>query len=143
MDFLLSVVTNNGWSLHQIDVENIFLQGILEEEVYMTILSGHKRENTSNLICMLNKFIYRLKQSSRGWYEKLTQFLTSCNFKVSDSDSSLFTRNNINGTMVILVYVDDIIITSNNSMEIDYIKNYLKQKFKIKDFKKLKYFLGI
>jgi Reverse transcriptase (RNA-dependent DNA polymerase) len=83
------------------------------------------------------------KQSPRVWYEILSYFLTSCNFKVSSSDSSLFTRHNTNGTTIILVYVDDIIIIDNNSREIDCIKNDLKQKFKIKDLGKLTYFLGI
>jgi Reverse transcriptase (RNA-dependent DNA polymerase) len=55
----------------------------------MTISLGHKREDSSNLVCRLNKFIYGLKQSQRAWYEKLNQFLTSCNFNVSDSDSYL------------------------------------------------------
>jgi Reverse transcriptase (RNA-dependent DNA polymerase) len=143
VQILLSVAVNNDWNLHQMDVKNVFLQGTLEEKIYMTIPPEHKREGTSNLVCRLNKFIYGLKQSPRVWYEILSYFLTSCNFKVSSFDSSLFTRHNTNGTTVILVYVDDIIITDNNSREIDCIKNDLKQKFKIKDLGKLTYFLGI
>jgi Reverse transcriptase (RNA-dependent DNA polymerase) len=140
---LLSVAINNGWHLHQMDVKNAFLQETLEEEVYITIPPGHKREGSSNLVCRLNKSIYGLKQSLKAWYKKLSQFLTSCKFKVSDSVSSLFTKHNINGTTVVLVYVDDIIITGNNPIEIDCMKKDLKQKFKIKDLGKLKYFLGI
>jgi Reverse transcriptase (RNA-dependent DNA polymerase) len=71
---LLSIAVNNSWSLHQMDVKNIFLQGTLEEEVYMTLPSGHKRENMSNFVCRLNKSIYGLKQSLRAWYGKLSQF---------------------------------------------------------------------
>jgi Reverse transcriptase (RNA-dependent DNA polymerase) len=140
---LLSIVVNNNWNFYQMDVKNTFLQGALEEEVYMTLPPGHQRENTSNLVCRLNKSIYGLKQSPRAWYEKLSQFLISCNFKVSDADSSLFIKHNTNGTTVVLVYVDDIIVTGNNQIEIDCVKKDLKQKFEIKDLGKLKYFLGI
>jgi Reverse transcriptase (RNA-dependent DNA polymerase) len=140
---LLSIVVNNSWSLHQMDVKNIFLQGTLEEEVYMTLPSGHKRENMSNLVCRLNKFIYGLKQSPRAWYGKLSQFLLSCNFKISWADTSLFIKYNENGITIVLVYVDDIIIIENSQSVIDPIKSCLKQKFDIKDLEKLKYFLGI
>jgi Reverse transcriptase (RNA-dependent DNA polymerase) len=125
------------------DVKNAFLQGALEEEVYMTLPPGHQRENTSNLVCRLNKSIYGLNQSLKAWYGKLSQFLISCNFKVSGADSSLFIKHNTNGTTVVLVYVDDIIVTGNNQIEIDCVKKDLKQKFEIKDLGKLKYFLGI
>jgi Reverse transcriptase (RNA-dependent DNA polymerase) len=79
------------------NVKNAFFQGTLEEEVYMTLSSDHKREYISNLVCMLKKSIYRLKQSLRIWYKKLSHFLISYNFKVSGADSSLFIKNNING----------------------------------------------
>jgi Reverse transcriptase (RNA-dependent DNA polymerase) len=87
----------------------------------MTLSPGHQRENTSNLVCRLNKSIYGLKQSPRAWYGKLSQFLISCNFKVSGADSSLFIKHNTNGTTVVLVYVDDIIVTGNNQIEIELI----------------------
>jgi Reverse transcriptase (RNA-dependent DNA polymerase) len=87
--------------------------------------------------------IYGLKQSPRAWYDKLSNFLISCSFKVSGAGSSIFTKNNSNGITVVLVYVDDLIITGNNQLEIDCVKRDLKNKFDIKDLGKLKYFLGI
>jgi Reverse transcriptase (RNA-dependent DNA polymerase) len=110
------------------DVKNVFLQGTLEKKVYMTLSSGHKKENISNLICRLKKSIYGLKQFSRARKRSssLTHFLFFCNFKVSDADSSLFIKHNCNGTTIILVYVNDLIITENNKMEIELIKRNLK-----------------
>jgi Reverse transcriptase (RNA-dependent DNA polymerase) len=125
------------------DVKNVFLQGALEEEVYMNLPPGHKLENASNIVCKLKKSIYGLKQSSRGWYGKLSNFLTSCNFKVSDADNSLFTKISNKNIVVVLVYVDDIIITGNDSLEINKVKRDLKYSFDIKDLGKLKYFLSI
>jgi Reverse transcriptase (RNA-dependent DNA polymerase) len=140
---LLSIAVNNGWTLHQMDVKNVFLQGTLKEEVYMNLPPGHRKENVPNLVCRLKKLIYGLKQSPRVWYCKLSNFLISHNFKISSADSSLFIKNNFNGITIVLVYVYDLIITGDNQVEIDGIKQDLKQKFDIKDLGKLKYFLGI
>ena len=85
---LLSVAVNNKWPLYQLDVKNTFLQGILEEEVYMTLPPGHKKEKNTNLACRLLKSIYGLKQSPRAWYEKLSSYLISCNFIISHNDNS-------------------------------------------------------
>jgi Reverse transcriptase (RNA-dependent DNA polymerase) len=75
----------------------------------MTLPPCHKRENMSNLVCRLNKSIYGLKQSSKAWYEKLSHFLLSCNFKTSWADTSLFTKHNEYGITIVLVHVDDIL----------------------------------
>jgi Reverse transcriptase (RNA-dependent DNA polymerase) len=74
------------------DVKNAFLQGILEEEVYMSLPPGCTQESTFNLICRLNKSIYGLKQSLYAWYDKLISHLLFCNFKMSNVDRSLFSK---------------------------------------------------
>ena len=130
---LFSIAVNNGWDLYQMDVKNAFLQGTLEEEVYMTLPPGHKLETNSNLACRLNKSIYGLKQSPRAWYGKLSSYLISCNFKISNADHSLFTKCDGINTTLILVYVNDIIITGNNLDQIQKIKKQLKEKFDIQD----------
>jgi Reverse transcriptase (RNA-dependent DNA polymerase) len=109
----------------------------------MNLPPGHGKENVPNLVCRLKKLIYGLKQSPRAWYGKISNFLISCNFKIGSADSSLFINNNFNDITIVLVYVDDLIITGDNQVEIDDIKQDLKQKFDIKDLGKLKYFLGI
>jgi Reverse transcriptase (RNA-dependent DNA polymerase) len=125
------------------DVKNIFLQGTLEKEVYMNLPPGHRKENIHNLVFRLKKSIYGLNQSPRACMSSLVIFLISHNFKISGADSSLFTKHNSNGTTVVLVYVDDLIIIGDNQVEINYVKNELKQKFDIKDLGKLKYFFRI
>jgi Reverse transcriptase (RNA-dependent DNA polymerase) len=125
------------------DVKNAFLQGNLDEEVYMTLPPGYKNEVDHNLVCKLNKSIYGLKQSPRAWYAKLSHSLLFLHFNKSSADSSMFVKYSNNITTIVLVYVDNIIITGNNEKEINNVKTYLKEKFDIKDLGKLKYFLGI
>jgi Reverse transcriptase (RNA-dependent DNA polymerase) len=89
---LLSITVNQGWELYQMDVKNIFLQGSLEEEVYMTLSPGHGKEHDARLVCKLIKLIYGLKQSSRAWYEELSSHLIFYNFKINNVDHSLFIK---------------------------------------------------
>jgi Reverse transcriptase (RNA-dependent DNA polymerase) len=140
---LLSVATNLGWDLYQMDVKNTFFQGIMEEEVYMTLPPGHKNTSNPSLVCRLKKTIYGLKQSPRAWYANLSFSLLKNNFIKSTADSSMFIKHSQNTTIIVLVYVDDIIITGNDNEEIKRVKKCLKDEFDIKDLGKLSYFLEI
>ena len=125
------------------DVKNAFLHGDLEEEVYMKLPPGHPQTHRPDLVCKLHKSIYGLKQSPRAWYAKLSSVLESIGFKRSNADSSLFVRTGGMGKLVVLIYVDDLIITGDNADEISKLKQSLHQRFDIKDLGVLKYFLGI
>lgn len=96
-----------------------------------------------NLVCRLQRSLYGLKQTSRQWFTRLSSFLISHGFRQSTSDHSLFLRFTDNVTTALLVYVDDIILTSNNIDEIQSITALLDQTFKIKDLGNLKFFLGL
>ncbi|TQD92889.1 hypothetical protein C1H46_021369 [Malus baccata] len=139
---LLSVAINCGWSLYQMDVKNAFLHGELQEEVYMQPPPGYDGIK-GNMVCKLHKAIYGLKQSPRAWYAKLSSVLEKAGFMRSNADSSLFVRTGTRGKLVVLIYVDDLIITGDNTVEIEALKLSLHQVFAIKDLGRLKYFLGI
>lgn len=95
-----------------------------------------------DMVCKLNKSLYGLKQASRQWHSKLTKALLSENFKQSIAKPSLFTKK-VNGKLItLLVYVDDVLLASNNISLIYDTKKYLDQTFKIKDLGPAKYFLG-
>jgi Reverse transcriptase (RNA-dependent DNA polymerase) len=129
--------------MSQIDIKNAFLQGTLEEDIYMTLPPRYENDSNKDLVCKLNKSIFGLKQSPREWYGKFNHSLLSHNFVKSSADSSMFVQHSSDTIVIVLVYVDDIIITWNNEKKIKNVKDYLKNKFDIKDLKKLKYFLGI
>ncbi|CAL0329477.1 unnamed protein product [Lupinus luteus] len=95
------------------------------------------------LVCKLQKSIYGLKQASRQWHDKLTTTLLQIGFIKSNSDYSLFTKHTDIGFTAILVYVDDLILTGNDLIQINHTKSVLDKKFSIKDLGDLKFFLGM
>nr|GEY09011.1 ribonuclease H-like domain-containing protein [Tanacetum cinerariifolium] len=140
---LLNVDVSNSWTVFQLNVNNAFLYGDLNENVYMNYMKppeGYFPLN--NNVCMLKKSLYRLKQAPRQWNAKLTSTLIENGFSQSKYDYPLYSKSNKDVFLALLVYVDDIIITSNNVSEIEKFKVFLKSNFMIKDLRKLKYFLG-
>ncbi|KAJ0746343.1 putative RNA-directed DNA polymerase [Helianthus annuus] len=139
---ILKLAVNNEWPLYQLDINNAFLYGSLTEDVYMSLPLGYFN-NDKNKVCKLVKSLYGLKQAPRKWNEKLTSVLLNMGFKQSLCDHSLFILSKSDVLVVLLVYVDDIVITGNCSVEIARIKKNLSESFLIKDLGLLKYFLGI
>ena len=109
----------------------------------MTPLDGLNRKVGSDQACRLFKSLYGLKQASRQWNIKLTTPLIDLSFIKSNRDYSLFTKRKENKLVVVLVYVDDLLITGSDSNMIHETKTALHHAFKIKDLGELRYFLGL
>ncbi|GAU31183.1 hypothetical protein TSUD_316080 [Trifolium subterraneum] len=140
---LLSLAANLDWPLHQLDVKNVFLNGDLEEEVYMDIPPGFEDRFGSN-VCKLNKSLYGLKQSPRAWFEKFTQSMKKQGYIQGQTDHTLFTKFSQDGKIaVLIVYVDDIVLTGNDTDEMGRVKEKLAVDFEIKDLGSMRYFLGM
>ncbi|MFS7948515.1 putative RNA-directed DNA polymerase [Helianthus anomalus] len=139
---LLALAVKKDWAIHQLDVNNAFLHGDLEEEVYMKVPSGFSRPNETR-VCKLKKSLYGLKQASRNWYHKFTNALIGLGFVQSKADYSLFTYKKGVDFVAALIYVDDVVIVGNSPSFIKRTKQELHDKFTIKDLGSLKYFLGI
>jgi hypothetical protein len=140
---LLALTAAHGWPLHQMDVHNAFLHGDLAEEIYMSLPPGLRRQGEDHLVCRLHKSLYGLKQASRQWFAKFSEAMHSAGFIQSRADYSLFTRKQGMSFTVLLIYVDDILITGNDLVNIAATKQFLHKHFHIKDLGDLKYFLGI
>lgn len=138
---LLALAAVKGWYLEQLDVNNVFLYGDLHEEVYMSLLPNTTID--SSKVCWLHKSIYGLKQASRQWYSKLSESLLYLGYKHSSVDFSVFTKLTNTKSTTLLVYVDDIVLSGNDYTEIQHVKSFLNDKFKIKDHGSLRYFLGL
>ncbi|KAJ0621525.1 putative RNA-directed DNA polymerase [Helianthus annuus] len=139
---VLGLAVENNCPLYQLDINNAFLYGNIDEDIYMTLPEGYFSENETK-VCKLVKSLYGLKQAPRKWNEKLTSVLLENGFVQSKSDYSLFIKDVGSVFIALLVYVDDIIVTGNNEQEIKKFKQFLSSNFMIKDLGKLKFFLGI
>lgn len=109
------------WPLCQLDVNNAFLHGFLDEEVYMFPPAGYKKAKLGE-VCRLKRSICGLKQASRQWNKELSKFLKSLAFVQSKQDYSLYTRTQDGEFLVLLIYVDDILVTGTSSSQIFTIK---------------------
>ncbi|WVZ68483.1 hypothetical protein U9M48_017417 [Paspalum notatum var. saurae] len=140
---ILSIAVTRGWSLRQLDVQNAFLHGVLEEEVYMRQPPGYEDPRTPNYVCKLDKALYGLKQAPRVWYSRLSQRLQELGFVPSKANTSLFLFNQGNLSVFILVYVDDIIVASSSQQATASLLKNLEKDFALKDLGDLHCFLGI
>ena len=131
--FILNIAVNRGWSLRQLDVNNVFLQGHLSENVYMLQPPGFVDNDNPSYVCKLNKTIYGLKQAPRAWYHELRNFLLQFGFQNSYVDTLLFVFHADGHTMYLLVYVDDLILIGDNATKVNHFIATLAQRFSIKD----------
>ncbi|XP_071681174.1 uncharacterized protein [Lolium perenne] len=140
---LLSMAITRGWHLRQLDIQNAFLHGILEEEVFMRQPPGFEDPHYSGYLCRLDKALYGLKQAPRAWHARLSSVLATLGFTPSRADTSLFILRRPDVTLYLLVYVDDIIVVSSSSTVVDRLIHQLGTSFALKDLGSLHYFLGI
>ncbi|BBG93855.1 transposable element gene [Prunus dulcis] len=140
---ILSLAAMNHWSLRQLDVKNAFLHGDLEEEVFMRQPQGYEDPAYPEYVCKLKKSLYGLKQAPRAWNAKFTGYLPALGFKLSHSDPSLFVKHEGSDVIVLLLYVDDIILTGSNANLVQTVVDDLSSVFEMKDMGRLAYFLGL
>jgi hypothetical protein len=141
---LLSLAANQDWPLHQLDIKNAFLNGDLEEEVYMEIPLGLETSSNVNRVCRLKKSLYGLKQSPWAWFDRFTKTIAQYGYSQCQADHTLFVKTSPEKEIAILiVYVDDIILTGDYEEELVRLKKLLAKEFEIKDLGYLKYFLGM
>jgi histone deacetylase 1/2 len=126
-----------------LDVQNAFLHGNLEEEVFMRQPPGYESKTHPHFVCKLDKALYGLKQAPRAWYSRLSSKLHSLGFTSSKADVSLFVYNKGGVVMFLLVYVDDIIVASSSPRATEALLKDLQADFALKDLGELHYFLGI
>ena len=127
---ILSLTALHNWEVHQIDVKFFFLHGDLHEEIYMEQPPGYV-QNNSNLVCLLNRSLYGLKQSPRAWYSKMDSFLLDTGFFRCHSDPNVYTKKVGNHLIILFIYVDDLILTGSDHKSLNRVKSSLNKQFEI------------
>ena len=141
---MIPLATRNHWMIYQLDVKSVFLNGELKEEVYLEQPEGFVQKGKEQLVCRLKKSLYRLKQATRSWYEKIDSFFLQHGYNRSKNDPNLYTMKDEKGCIVLIsLYVDDLIITGDVVDLIKEIKQQMSQMFEMKDLGELRYYLGL
>ena len=131
-----------GWSIHQMDVKIAFLDGIIQEEVYIEQQQGFEQHERETHVCRLKKALYGLKQASRAWYSRIDTYLQEMGFHKSDADPNLYYIVVSDDPIILVLYVDDFFITRAKRL-IEGCKKDLASEFEMKDIGLMHYFLGL
>jgi hypothetical protein len=125
------------------DVKSAFLNGYINEEVYVEQPPDFENDKKPDHIFKLKKALYGLKQAPRAWYERLMDFLLSKGFKMGKVDTTLFTKKLGNDLFVLQIYVDDIIFGSTNQDFCEEFGKMMANEFEMSMIGELSYFLGL
>eukprot|EP00253_Pinus_taeda_P016659 PITA_16659 len=137
----LAIAATQQWEVDQMDVKNAFLHGDLSEEIYMEQPHGFIQD--SSLVCRLKKSLYGLKQAPRAWYAKMDSFLLSQNFERCKSDPNVYMLRTHDSLLILVLYVDDLLITGSSASAIATVKRALHDRFLMTDMGPLHFFLGL
>ena len=143
MRLVLAIAMSCQWDLRQLDGLNAFLLGYLKEEVYMHQPQRYVDSTHPDYVCKLHKSLYGLKQAPRAWFEQFAFHLLHLGFVAFMADSSLFVYSLDHTIICLLLYVDDIIVTGNDSAQVHNLITALGMVFELMDLGPFNYFLGI
>jgi hypothetical protein len=139
---ILALSTQMGWRIHQMDVKTMFLNGIIEEEVYIEQTKGFETFDKDSHVCRLKRELHGLKQAPRSWYTRIDNYFTGLVFTKSEADANLYQIVVEGKILIIVLYVDDLILTGDDKL-IHSCKEDLAKDFEMKDLGLLHYFLGL
>ena len=140
---IIAMAAQFKWKLHHLDVKSAFLNGYIEEDIYVNQPEGFIKKGKENYVLKLRKALYGSRQAPRAWNSKLDETLKSMGFIRSINDQAVYISNRKERKLWVGVYVDDLIITGSNPEEIDVFKTSMKTKFEMTDFGLLHSYLGI
>ena len=140
---LISLAAQHRWTILQMDVKSAFLNGVLEEEVYVEQPLGYMRRGEEKKVLRLKKALYGLKQAPRAWNERIDTYFKKNGYEQCPYEHALYIKKKGGDVMFIALYVDDLIFTGNNAELIEAFKEVMKKEFEMTDLGLTKYFLGL
>jgi hypothetical protein len=147
----MAIAVELGLQVHQLDFTSAYLNGEIEEEVFMEVPSDfydilnerESRKFRGNKVCLIRKALYGLKQSGRQWYKKLDEKLKQQKLKPLNSDPCVYINKEDGNIVIVVIYVDDLMVASDNPRKLQRLKSELSKSFEMKDLGPLSFCLGI
>ncbi|KAH9768531.1 hypothetical protein KPL71_011635 [Citrus sinensis] len=140
---IIAITTLRNLEIHQMDVKTTFLNGDLDEEIYMEQLEGFIAPGQEKKVCKLVKSLYGLKQAPKQWHKKFDHTMITSGFKINECDKCVYVKETENDYVILYLYVDDMLIVGSDDGMIKSTKNMLKSKFDMKDMGLADVILGI
>ena len=143
IQFLLAFAAAQNFEIHQVDVKSAFLNGKLEETIYMRQPKGFVAKGKEDWVWQLHQTLYGLRQSGRVWYQKLRDSLLELGFKPSDADPCIFIRSRNSALSIVFTHVDDLGLICDSVNEVANLKGELTRYFPISNLGEVHHLLGI
>ena len=140
---IISLAAQNCWRIHQMDVKSAFLNGDLDEEVYIEQPQGYIVKGEEDKVLKLKKALYGLKQAPRAWNTRIDKYFKGKNFIKCPYEHALYIKNQNNDILIACLYVDDLIFTGNNPSMFEDFKKEMTKEFEMTDIGLMSYYLGI
>ncbi|HEY0433295.1 MAG TPA: reverse transcriptase domain-containing protein [Chitinophagaceae bacterium] len=137
---LIALAANQNLKIHQMDVKTAYLNGDIDETIIMTQPEGFAK---GNKVCKLKKALYGLKQAGRAWYRTIDAFFKNIGLEKTNADNCVYRCINQGETLIVALYVDDLLIISDSMTSINKLKAELSNKFEMKDLGEVHSILGI
>jgi hypothetical protein len=139
---IIAIAAEMGWSIHQMKVKTAFLNGFIDEEVYIEQPQGFEVSERETHVCLFRKALYGLKQAPRAWYSHIDTYLLQMGFEKSDVDPNLYYIIRGEDTLILILYVDNLFITGAEDLIVE-CKLGLASEFEMSDIGLMHYFLGM
>ena len=140
---VMALVAYFDLELHHMDVKKAFLNGNIDKTIYMVQLENFVSGDPKKMVCKLKKFIYGLKQASHHWYYKFHQVIVSFGFEINMVDECVYHKFSGSMHIFLVLYVDDILLATNDISLLYETKRFLSNNFKLVDLGDTSFVLGI
>ncbi|KAL0294752.1 UNVERIFIED_CONTAM: Retrovirus-related Pol polyprotein from transposon TNT 1-94 [Sesamum radiatum] len=140
---LLAIAAWYDYGIWQMDVKTAFLNGFVEEEIFMDQTEGFTTVGEEQNVCRLQRSIYGLKQASQSWNTRFDEVIWGYDFIKNDYDPCVYKKISGSSVAYLVLYVDDILLIGNDVKMLENIKAWLSTQFSMKDMGEASYILGI